>query len=183
MLSANRTLVGNTEEGRLCVFSHKFNQGLLRCLAHRRRVYLLYIYTAVKCTATVVQNTTTARRGVGFMINVHAVLRVWYVFHCPAFHSSPVSPYMSVSPFSAGRRGVTWCAEEDQWHAGGDSEEDGQPVQTRQHLRHRGTAPGWAQLCYQQVRWVFPSFYSYILCQSELLMAITKIKLISTPQM
>lgn len=75
---------------------------------------------------------------------------------------------MCVSPFSDGRCGVTWCAEEDQWHAWDYSEEDGQPVQTRQHLHHRRTAPGWAQLCNQQV------------CHYQLLLVITKthIKLI-----
>ena len=45
--------------------------------------------------------------------------------------TSCLLPSMSVSPLSAGGCGVTWCAEEDQWHAGGDSEENGQPVQTR----------------------------------------------------
>lgn len=82
-----------------------------------------------------------------------------FVLHCPATHSSsPVSPSMSVPPLSAGRRGVTRRAEEDQWHAGGDSEENGQLVQTRQHLHHRRTAPGWAQLCYKQVHWFFLHF-------------------------
>lgn len=126
---------------------------------------LLLSCIALECIETVVQNNNTAksttvwwaRRAAGFVINVHSVLQVCFVPHCPAFHSSPVSP------LSAGRRGVTWCAEEDKWHAGGYSEEDGQSVQTWQHLHHRRTAPGWAQLCYQQVSWLFSSFYSFIL--------------------
>lgn len=107
-----------------------------------------------------------ARRAAGFVINEHAVVQVWCVLHCPAFHSSPVSFSMCVPPLSAGRRGVTWCAEEDKWHAGGDSEEDGQPVQTWQHLHHWRTAPGWAQLCHQQVRWVFFLHLTVLFCVS-----------------
>lgn len=63
-----------------------------------------------------------------------------------ASHLPPVVSSTSVSPRSAGRCGVTRRAEEDQRHVGGDSEEDGHPVQTGQQLQHRRKTPGWAQL-------------------------------------
>lgn len=66
----------------------------------------------------------------------------------------PLSPLPRLSlPLSNGRRGVTRRAAEDQRHAGGDPEENGQPVQTGQHLHHwRVAAPGRTQLRHQQVR-------------------------------
>lgn len=89
----------------------------------------------------------------GTVMNVHAVLQVCYLLCTPAARSSsPVSSATSLPSLSNGRRGVTWRAAEDQWHAGGDPEENGQPVQTRQHLHHRRiAAPGRTQLCHQQV--------------------------------
>lgn len=136
------------------VFSHKSNWRFLHCLAYIRREFAFDLHCS-EVYRDIVQNKSAAnywaRRAAGSVINVH----VCYELHCPAFHSSPISPSMSLSPLSAGRRGVTWCAEEDQWHAGGDSKEDGQPIQTRQHLHHWRKAPGWAQLCYQQVRWLY----------------------------
>lgn len=76
--------------------------------------------------------------------NVHAVLQ-------SAARSWPVSS-ASRPPLSDGRRGVARRAAEDQRHAGGDPEEDGQPVQAGQHLHQRRlAAPGRAQLCHQQV--------------------------------
>lgn len=89
----------------------------------------------------------------GTVMNVHAVLQVCYLLCTPAARSSsPVSSATSLPSLSNGRRGVTWRAAEDQWHAGGDPKENGQPVQTRQHLHHRRVAaPGRTQLCHQQV--------------------------------
>lgn len=108
-----------------------------------------------------------AEEAAGTVMNVHAVLQVCYLLCTPAARSSsPVSSATSLPSLSNGRRGVTRRAAEDQRHAGGDPEENGQPVQTRQHLHHRRiAAPGRTQLCHQQVREVSSTCFIISTCE------------------